>query len=67
MLKGTSKLEQVASHIWFLYRKRDENHQRQAETEFIVAASRFGEEGSSSLLLQKRFMRFVETTPNRRS
>lgn len=60
--KETGTIEQVASALWAVYRKRDkESGERTAETEFLVMADRFGEDGLHRMQFDGQFQRFTET------
>lgn len=60
-LRETAVIEQEAAAVWFIYRKRDpETHRRMMESEFIVAANRFGDEGAFPLWFKPAEVRFDE-------
>lgn len=59
--KETGAIEQVATGLWAVYRKRDKDTgRRTAETEFLVLADRFGEDKHESLYFSADYQRFEE-------
>jgi hypothetical protein len=59
--KETGTIEQVATALWAVWRKRDKDTgQRTSDTEFLVLADRFGEDKSESLLFDGGHQRFLE-------
>lgn len=60
-LKGTGAIEQLASHVWFIWRKPDEFHNPTTETEFIVAKNRYGGLGAYNLHFRASQVRFTES------
>lgn len=59
-LKGTSKIEQLASVVWFVWRKRDDKMIATEESEFITAKNRHGDTGVRPLYFDKTRVRFTE-------
>jgi replicative DNA helicase len=62
-LYGASQIENYASHIWLVWRRPDEFNDFTSQTEFVIAANRFGWSGrdaSRELLFRNRFVRFEE-------
>ena len=58
--KETSTIEQEASELWSIYRKRDESGARTDDSEFAVLASRYNEDVRRPVTFVKREVRFVE-------
>ncbi len=56
-LRGTSVIENLASMVMFVWRKREKGV-RTSVAEIIVAANRFGPEGFRNLTFSERFVRF---------
>lgn len=60
--KETSAIEQQASALWAIHRKRDESGKRLDEASFLVLADRYGTDGSWPLRFQGSFQRFSPVT-----
>jgi replicative DNA helicase len=61
--KETSTIEQEASALWAVFRKRDpQTGARLDETEFIVLADRYGPDGNHQLHFRKEEVRFTEVS-----
>jgi len=63
-LRGSAMIEAEASAVWFVWRKRDKQHQPGSEAEFIIAKNRHGQLGWQHLWFHGRQVRFAmqETT-----
>ncbi len=59
-LKGTGAIEQLASHVWFIWRVPDQFHNPTNEAEFIIAKNRYGGLGSHNLHFRASQVRFTE-------
>lgn len=59
-LKGTGKIEQLASVVWFVWRKRDDKQIAMDESEFITAKNRHGHTGVKDVLFDSTRVRFIE-------
>lgn len=58
--KETSTIEQEASALWAIYRRRDERGARTMDAEFMVLADRYGEDLRRPLLFLGQSVRFSE-------
>ena len=57
-LRGSAMIEAEAAVIWFVWRKRDKNHNPGSEAELIVAKNRFGPIGFQNLWFHGSQVRF---------
>ncbi len=62
MLRETSRIEQQAWNVSFIWRERNQQNEPQPESEFIVAKNRSGPTMSAHLIFRGAESRFVEVT-----
>lgn len=60
-LRESGMIEAEAAAVWFVWRRRDDNDLPMDETEFIIAANRFGETGVRELFFNRGQVHFTET------
>ncbi len=57
-LFGASAIENEAAHIWFVWRKRNKQHEPGTDAEFIIDKNRFGQPGWQPMWFHARQVQF---------
>lgn len=63
-LRESGMIEALASHVWFVYRDRDEQHDIGKKGRFIVAKNRYGSTYSRAMYFDSNIIGFSETDPD---